>query len=278
VRGGGPEFFGIVVAYRLRLQPLPRAITTSVFTYPVKDAAKVERWMQETMKVVPVNVEFTFKAASAPPQLADRASKVVIGIATVFAHTAEEAAATLGTIASLAPAGALHIQERISMSFEALYAITAQFYPEGHRYAVDTFWSGPDNEDVLAKLAAETAKAPSARSFSLGVVLPPSVPERPMPDTAFSMAGAVFACSYSIWEDPAADDRNQAWIRQVAKVMAPTAIGAYVGEADLDRPARLEASFSPAAWAKLQMLQTKHDPKGMFRNAQSLAASLKSAA
>lgn len=277
-RGGGPEFFGVVVAYRLRLRPLPRAITTSVFTYPIEDAASVERWMHETMTLVPDNVEFCFMASSAPPQLADKVSKVATGIATVFADTAEEATATLGKVASLAPAGALDIQQFIPTPFDVLYAIIGQFFPEGHRYAVDTFWSGHDNSGVLAKLAAETAKAPSPRSFSLGVVLPPAALERPMPDVAFSMAGPVFGCGYSIWEDPADDEANHAWIRQVAKVMSPTTIGAYVGEADLDRPARLESCYAPAAWAKLQMLQTKHDPKGTFRNAQSLAASLKSAA
>lgn len=278
VRGGGPEFFGVVVAYRLKLRPLPRAITTSVFTYPVEDAARVERWMHETMKVVPANVEFSFMASSAPPPLAGKASKVATGIATVFADTAEEAAATLGKVASLAPAGALDIQQFIPTPFDVLYAIIGQFFPEGHRYAVDTFWSGQDNDGVLARLAAETARAPSPSTFSLGVVLPPSAMEQPLPDAAFSMAGPVFACGYSIWEDPAADDANHAWIRQLAKVMAPTTIGAYVGEADLDRPQRLEDSYSPAAWTKLQMLQTKYDPNGMFRNAQSLAASLKSAA
>jgi hypothetical protein len=109
-------------------------------------------------------------------------------------------------------------------------------------------------------------------------VLPPSALDKPMPDVAFSMAGPVFAAAYSIWDDPAADEANHAWIRQVGKVMAPTTIGAYVGEADLDRPTRLADSYSQAARTKLQMLQTKYDPKGTFRNAQSLAASLKSAA
>lgn len=277
-RGAGPEFFGIVVAYRLRLQPLPHATTTSIFTYPVEEAVRVERWMHETMKVVPANVEFTFMTSSAPPPLSEKVSKVVTGIATVFAHTAEEASAILGKIASLAPSGALDMQQYIPTPFDVLYAIIGQFFPEGHRYAVDTFWSGPDNYGVLVKLANETAKAPSPRSFSLGVVLPPPALEQPMPDAAFSMAGPVFACAYSIWEDPAADDANRAWISQVARVMAPTTIGAYVGEADLDRPRRLQESYSPAVWRKLQMLQTKHDPKGMFRNAQSMAASLRSAA
>ena len=278
VRGAGPEFFGIVVGYRLRLQPLPRAITTSVFTYPIEDAARVERWMHETMKVVPDNVEFTLMSSSAPPPLAGKVAKVATAIATVFARTETEAAATLATVAALAPSGALDIHERIPTPFEVLYAIIDQSFPVGHRYAVDTFWSGPQADGVLARLAAETAKAPSPRTFSIGVVLPPSAASRPMPDVAFSMVGSTFACGYSIWENPADDAVNQDWLRQLAKAMTPSAIGAYVGEADLDRPARLEDSYSPAAWSRLKALQAKYDPSGMFRNAQSLAAALKSAA
>ena len=278
VRGAGPEFFGVVVAYRLKLRLLPRAITTSVFTYAIEDAARVEQWMHQTMKVVPANVEFSFMASSAPPPLQDLVSKVAVGIATVFADTAEEAATTLATVAALAPAGAIDIQQGIPTPFDVLYAIIGQFFPDGHRYAVDTFWSGQDCDGVLARLAAETARAPSPRSFALGVVLPPSATEGPLPDAAFSMAGRVFSAVYSIWNDPLADDANHAWIRQVAKVMAPTTIGAYVGEADLDRPTRLEDSFSASAWARIKALQAKHDPAGMFRNAQSLAASLRYAA
>ena len=278
VRGGGPEFFGVVVAYRLKLRPLPRAITTSVFTYSVSEAARVEAWMHETMKVVPANVEFTLVASSAPPPLQHVAARVATGVATVFADTEAEAMSILTKVASLAPSGALDIQQFIPTPFHVLYDIIGQFFPEGHRYAVDTFWSGADNAGVLARLATETARAPSPRSFSLGVVLPPSAASQPMPDVAFSMAGPVFAAAYSIWDDAAADDVNRAWIRQVANTMSPTSIGAYVGEADLDRPSRLEDSYSPAAWTKLKALQAKYDPSGMFRNAQSLAASLKSAA
>lgn len=277
-RGGGPEFFGIVVGYRLKLRVLPQAITTSLFTYPVEAAAEVERWMREAMKLVPANVEFTMMASSAPPPLAGKAAKVATGVATVFARTEEEAAATLATIAACAPAGALDIQERIPTPFHVLYAIIDQFFPVGHRYAVDTFWSGAKSEGALTRLAAETARAPSPRSFSLGVVLPPAALEQPLPDAAFSMAGPVFAAAYSIWEDPAADEANHGWLRQLAQAMAPTTTGAYVGEADLDRPAKLESSYSPVAWARLKALQAKYDPAGLFRSAQSLAADLRPAA
>lgn len=278
VRGGGPEFFGIVTAYRLTLRPLPRAITTSVFTYPISQAARVEEWMHATMKQVPANVEFTLVASAAPPPLQALSARVATGVATVFADTELEAVRTLKTVASLAPAGALDIQPFIPTPHHVLYEIIGQFFPEGHRYAVDTFWSGADNAGMLTRLAAETARAPSPRSFSLGVVLPPSVMQQPMPDVAFSMAGPVFTAAYAIWEDRAADAANHGWIGDVSKAMAPYAVGAYVGEADLDRPSGLARSYAPAAWAKLAALQAKYDPTGVFRNAQSLATALKSAA
>lgn len=60
--------------------------------------------------------------------------------------------------------------------------------------------------------------------------------------------------------------------------MAPSAIGAYVGEADLDRPSRLEESYSRPAWERIKHLQAKYDPAGTFRNVQSLSAELKPAA
>lgn len=277
-RGSGPEFFGVVTSYRLKLQPLPRAITTSVFTYPIADAARVERWMNHVMKLVPATVEFTMVQSSAPPPLAHAVDKVATGIATVFADTDEEAHATLSRIASLAPSGAIDIQQNLPTPFETLYAIIGQFFPEGHRYAVDTHWGAPQALDFLSQLASETAKAPSPRSFSLGVVLPPQVMEMPMPDTAFSMAGRAFTAAYAIWQDKADDDANIGWLRALGRRLAPSSIGAYVGEADLDEPRKLEMSYSPAAWTRIKALQEKYDPQSIFRSEQSLAGTLKPAA
>lgn len=277
-RGAGPEFFGVVTGYRLKLQPLPRAITSSVFTYPIADAARIERWMNHTMRVVPDNVEFTMMQSSAPPPIAHLADKVATGIATVFADTDEEALATLSQIASLAPSGALDIQQNLPTPFETLYAIIDQFFPIGHRYAVDTNWGGPQALDFLSQLAVETAKAPSPQSFALGVVLPQKALETPMPDVAFSMAGRAFTAVYAIWQDQAEDEANMSWVRSIARKLAPSSIGAYVGEADLDQPDRLEKSFSPEAWARIKALQQKYDPQRIFRSEQSLAGTLKPAA
>jgi FAD/FMN-containing dehydrogenase len=261
-RGAGPEFFGIVTEYRLRLHDLPRAIRTSVWTYRLDGISQVERWMSRTMGVVPANVEFTAMISSASPELAGKAAKTVSAVATIFADTEEEAAATLSRIVDGAPEGALAIQLDMETPFEVLYLMIGHSFPEGRRYAADTNWS-EDPAGLMSGLARAVEAAPSPESFALGVVLPPQRGER-MPDAVFSMTGPAFGCAYAVWQDERSDAENFAWLRDASADVAPISLGHYVGEADLDLVERSRGSFSAAAYYRLRHLQQKYDPNGLF--------------
>jgi len=269
-RGGGPEFVGVVVGYRLRLQVQPKAIVTSVHTYPLADIASVVRWMKSAMAAVPANVELTVAMGSAPPPLADRVSKVATGIAHVFATDAAEAEATLAQIASLAPPGALDVQQ-MPTPFGVLYDLVGSFFPKGRRYAVDSFWAADKSDELLQSLANAIAESPSPETFALGVVLPAGMPQ--ISDAAFSKIGPVFACAYAIWADPHADEANVGWLRKTSDKVLPSSIGHYVGEADLDRPERLRGAYAPEAWAKLKALQNRYDPHGIFGRGTNVGSS-----
>ncbi|MBK1869447.1 FAD-binding oxidoreductase [Aestuariivirga sp. YIM B02566] len=261
-RGAGPEFFGVVVAYRLRLHPLPQAIRTSLWTYRPDRGEAVEDWMNRTMRQVPRTVEFTAVMASAPPPLASQAEKTLTAVATIFADTEEEAQETLATIKAGAPEGALDVQLSLPTSFAVLYQIIGQFFPEGRRFAADTNWS--DDPAMLMKRLTEAVEiAPSAESFALAVVLPPLDPDL-MPPGAFSMVGPVFSCAYAVWQEASQDDANLAWLRNASDRLAPVSLGHYVGEADLDRAERIRGSFSPAAFERLRELRRRFDPAGRF--------------
>jgi FAD/FMN-containing dehydrogenase len=263
-RGGGPEFFGVVVGYRLRLQVRPEAIVTSVHTYPLAEIDAVARWMKAAMAVVPANVEFTVVMSSPPPPLAGRAAKVASGIVNVFAKDMAEAEATLARIAALAPPGALDVQQ-MPTPFGVLYDLIMGFFPEGRRYAADAFWAADKSDDLLRGLAEAVASAPSPETFALGVVTPPNMPVPS--DAAFSMIGPVFASVYSIWDNARDDAANVGWLRQTSATVLPATIGHYVGEADLERPERLRGAYAPEAWTRLKRLQKRYDPKGIFRRA-----------
>lgn len=268
-RGAGPAFFGVVVGYRLRLQRLPRAITTSAWTYALTDIAKIERWISTTLPVLPRNVEFTVMMSSAPPAIARRAPKVATAVATVFADSVEEARTVLAKIASGAPDGAIVTDLNLPTPFDALFDMIGASFPEHRRYAADTYWSASRAGDFLEELASRIRQAPSPASLGIGCILPPPPPGEPgLPDAAFSMFAPVFGCSYAIWEDPAADDVNLRWLRDTGEKVAPLTVGHYLGEADLDNPSRTPRSFSPAAWDRLKQLQVTYDPNGTFRKPQ----------
>jgi FAD/FMN-containing dehydrogenase len=263
VRGGGPAFFGVVTRYRLRLQPLPRAITTSVHVYPIERVRDVEAWMRATAAAGFRGLELTLKLASAPVPMGG--AKVAEAIATVFADTPEQAETVLGALAATAPAGVLHVVPPMPTPIETLYALVGAGNPRGARYALDAYWAAEPDDTFVATLAERVAAAPSPATYALAVILPP--PPGPLPDAAFSMAGRVFGAAYAIWHDAAEDAANVGWLRATSDAVAPWTIGHYVGEADLARPGRLERCYAPAAWERLAALRTQHDRTGLFARA-----------
>lgn len=263
-RGAGPQFFGVITEYRLRLHALPRAIRTSVWTYRPDQVEEIEGWMSRTMRRVPRNVEFTAVMAAAPPPLAGQSEKTVAAVATIFADTEEEARETLAIIAAGAPEGALDVQLALATPFEVLYQIIGQFFPQGRRFAADTNWSD-DPALLMKRLAEAVAIAPSPESFALAVVLPPLDADR-LPQGVFSRIGPAFSCVYAVWREARTDDENLRWMRNASDRLAPASLGHYVGEADLDRADRWPGAFAPEAYARLKGLQRKFDPSGRFQH------------
>lgn len=270
-RGAGAAFFGVVTAYRLRLQPLPRAITTSTWTYDLADIDKVEGWMSAIQPSLPRNVEMTILMASPPPDLVSAPAKVVTVVATIFADGAEEARTVLGTIDTAAPRGAIATQSNLPTPFEVLYDIIAGILPEKHRYGADTFWSDAAPRRAFGELARCVRAAPSPRSLAMAVLVPKPPADAPVPDAAFSMTAPLFTAAYAIWQDPAEDAANLRWLRETGAAMAPMTIGHYLNEADLESAGRAAASFAPAAWQRLAALRRKYDPAGMFSKAAPFA-------
>ena len=84
---------------------------------------------------------------------------------------------------------------------------------------------------------------------------------------AFSVSAQLFVACYSVWDDEAADEANVAWTRDTVDALKPFTIGHYVGEADLlaDR-SRVERSFAPPNWERLQAVKRRFDPQGVFHS------------
>ena len=93
-----------------------------------------------------------------------------------------------------------------------------------------------------------------------------AVPSRPPGlHGALSVGGGAGAGIYALWDNPADDADNTAWVRQVDDALAPLRSGRYVGEADLTAgPGRLAECFTRAALERLGELRRRYDPEGLF--------------
>ena len=265
-RGAGPEFFGVVTAYHLALREAAKAISTAIRVHPAAAVAEVAAWAEAVMAKAPPCVEFTCKVTPTPE------GPVIAAIATVFGRSDAAACAIHAALAEGAPA-ALQVIGPMPTPFGALYEATAPSTPEGWRYAVDTLWSDAAFGEILGRVVRDMTAAPSAANMAL-VVLRPNAVATPG-DAAFSCHGRIFGALYAIWEDAAEDRANIGWLRGAVDGLVPLCTGAYVGEADLERPDRALPTHSPEAQSRLAALRATHDPAGLFlrpHRPQALAA------
>ena len=256
-RGAGPGFFGIVTSYRVALQDAPKALTTLVRVYPGARLEEVARWAEDVVAQAPANVEFTAKVGASPD------GPVVAAIASVFAAMEAEAQDTHAKLGASAPDDPLAVVGPMPTPFEALYEITGTSTPPGARYGVDCVWSDARFGDVLARLVQGINNAPSTMSFGLLSLRSNACA---VPDiSAFSISGRLMATIYGIWEDAHADEGNLAWLRNLSDDLVPTAIGAYVGEADLDGSNHRLPLLSDTVRQKLGVIRSHYDPDNLFR-------------
>jgi FAD/FMN-containing dehydrogenase len=271
IRGAGPGFFGVVTQYFLKLYPMPRAITTSTYFYPLECIEAVGAWAAGIAGQLPREVELTIFCAQAPPAFVERCRSsngfICILAATGFFDTPDGAAATLSLLETC-PVLSECLEKDVNQpaTMDALLDMGGRFWPEHHRCLADTLWSNSPPEQQLAAVHHAFLQAPSPRSLALcafSTGLEGRVAGRP--DAAFSMTASTLLLSYAIWERPENDDVNADWQRATLASLDPFAVGHYVGESDIVAdPRRAERSFAPANWQRLQALRRTYDPDGLF--------------
>lgn len=261
-RGAGPEFFGVVVGCRLKLELLPAAMMSGARIYPLSRVTELEAWMDAVLEAFPENVDVAVEMRNVPHPALEQTVSVAVAICVVYGADAAQAEAIHGVIARLAPSEPLDEIGPMPTSFAALYAQTGGSMPQGHRYAIDSFWADERAGDMVAALAHAISAAPSLHCHSLVARYPSGRPA--MPDAAFSMAAPVWASLCAGWDTAAEDAAHLSWLRGAADTVGTAALGHYVGESDLERPGRLARCYAPAVLAKLRTLQARHDPKGLF--------------
>jgi FAD/FMN-containing dehydrogenase len=165
-------------------------------------------------------------------------------------------------------ARALLAQANQPGSFDRLFDELGAHFPEGHRYQADTMSSNAPLRQLLERARPHLTRAPSPKSFTLGVPFPPPRAGGPPPQAAFSPTGASAAIlTYAVWDQEEEDSSNIAWSKALVADLEPLASGFYVGETDLlATPDRAARSFAEPNWLRINELRRALDPGGLFHD------------
>jgi FAD/FMN-containing dehydrogenase len=255
VRGGGPEFFGVITRFHLRTRTLPSAIANRSFLFPADAFDAVFRWVHALGAEVPSSVELAV--------LVRRNERGILEIAvsaTAFGDDLGTVAADLGLLDQGAVVEqALLVRPIAPVTLADLFEATGSSYPTGWRYSTDNMWTHADIDELLPGLRRAAETLPPAPShliwFNWG-----ETPARPQ--MAFSVEDRVTIALFGASADPLDDEEVSAWVTGCLREMEDLATGIQIGGENLaNRRARF---LSEASLDRLDRLRRSRDPEGLF--------------
>ncbi len=257
-RGGGAGFFAAIIAYHLKLHPLPPATCAWRMAFSARSVSTLADWLTAATAAAHPTAEIgCFLLAHW-----DTGEWAVVLRASACGESDDEARAKLASFAS-PPAAAKAIGEPRAeiVPFTGLFRMSPM--PDSKRGAADHLWSNASLGELL--LAVHHLPAPGPHStidlVALGGHSRVALPG----DAALSVGGGTGAGIYALWDDPAHDEANRTWVRRIDDALAPCRTGRYVGEADLTIASERRAEcFTPEALERIEELRMQYDPRGMF--------------
>lgn len=262
-RGAGPAFFAAVTGYELDVYPLPRAITTCTYIYPLRQAEALIDWLDHPDFHVDPRIEFSLilQQDGARADAATGCEPYCVVSAVCFADSDREARSLLAKTLSRAPADErVMANDHRPMNFQDLLALSRILVPL--RMANDTCWTAQAGT-AMRLLASHIEEAPAGTEAVIIMNLRADV-DIPQ-DAAYSVVAPLFINYSAMWADPRADRENMTWMDTATTLLDPVTTGSYINESDfLKRPHRSRLYLKPESWKRLEALRQQYDPQGVF--------------
>lgn len=267
LRGGGGNF-GVVTSFTFRLHPIEPMILGGLMLYRLEDAHHVLGLLGSLHEAGTDELGAAAVFMSAPPAPfvpGDLVGQPVLGVVPAWLGDPDRGRAVLAPLWNkVEPL----VDAAAPMPYVALQAqLDASAVPGlRHRWACSFLPAVPDPlVDVLVRAAAA---APSPHSHIIVSPLSGAVTRTPAEATAFPHRSASWLVhSVGCWPDPADDEINLAWTRDLgAAIRGFGETGTYVNLDDELDDARLRWAYGAERYRRLQAIKAEWDPDDVFRH------------
>ena len=256
-RGSGLGFPGVVTRFHLRTRPLPGYVAQTVHAYRLDDFDEVMRWLHGMHHTVADTVEIVALTKTDPALAAE---PVLLVTAVALVDSPGSASRALAPFRDCPALGrARFVVDAAPTTLDEQRERQLLDSPEGHRWAVDNAWLSGPAADVVPAMRRAFTTLPNGKAFTIWFSM---APLRELPDMAFSVQSEVYLASYVLWQDPAEDERHQAWLASVMADLEPVTLGQYLGDSDLSR--RQLRFMSDPAWRRYREIRAARDLDRLF--------------
>ncbi|MGC1354982.1 MAG: FAD-binding oxidoreductase [Xanthobacteraceae bacterium] len=261
LRGGGGNF-GIVTAITYQLHPLGRTVLVGSLVYEWKQVRDAVRLYAEC-------------SANAPDALCTDAALITMpdgshgfAISAFYAGPIEEGERVLRQLRQAIPP----LADRVGpISYAELQKAGDVSFPRGHRFYWKAQFLRQITDAAANALIDRFPSVPSPRSFFVFQQVGGAISRVPAAATAYANRDAAYdSFPVSIWSDPAADEANIGWAREMYTVLRPFGMGGvYVNNLGDEGHERVKAAYGEN-YDRLVTLKRKYDPDNLFRFNQNV--------
>lgn len=270
LRGGGGNF-GIVTQFTFRLHDVGPMVWGGMLIYPPQRAAEVTRAYRDFVLKAPEEVGSGLAFVTAPdaefvPEPAR--GHPMVGIICCYLGQPEDGPTAYAPLLELEPA--------MVMADVMPYLVVQGLIEAANQKGFMNYWTGdfydelPDEAiDSLVEIATQPVSPMTQILVIPGGGAIARVDEDAM---ALGSRQAAFNLHFlGMWADPADNQLNIDYIRNLARAMKPWSTGAaYLNFLGDEGMSRIEASFGPEKFARLQRLKAQWDPTNVFCHNQNI--------
>jgi FAD/FMN-containing dehydrogenase len=255
LRGGGGNF-GIVTSFQYQLHPVAAILAGPVF-HPYAAASDVLRFYGEFSPEIPDELTTGGALLHTPDGMP------VAGIIGCWNGPFDQGEQVLRPVREF---GSPLVDEIQPMPYSALQTALDPALPPGGRYYIKGHLMTDVTEDAAGTMVEHYGRAPSPGSIVILQQLG-NAARRVDPDaTAFSYRSARYdLVILAAWTDPADDEENIRWARELHDAMEPFSMGACYVNGIVYEDQSVESAYRPETYRRLTGLKAKYDPTNFFR-------------
>lgn len=261
LRGGGGNF-GVVTAFEYQLHPVGPTILGGLLLYDFGRAKEVLRFYREFSSAAPDEVSADAVLLTAPD------GQKMLAISACYVGPVADGERALKPLRAFGPPTADQIAP---IAYTELQASADGLFVGGRRYYWKAQFLKRVEDATIDALVDGFAQVPSGMSLAVLQQVGGAIGRVPGDATAYGNRDAAYDCfPISIWQDPAEDERNIGWVRELWSAIRPFSTGGvYVNNLGDEGEDRVRAAYG-GNYDRLVELKTRYDPMNLFRLNQNI--------